>query len=198
MQGNTKNTSRKDTFRRSLHHLLNTECNLSLITSRPGIEKTMASTRLRKTFHYPSSDSEPDDLDEEHQDALLTSLKTQDDAKNALYRKLYLVIPLSAATYFFLTLFTAASARQRLIALLSLSSLLCTAYILHFMPLQTPDTKGKRAVYQVQSLSSPIEQYLPYLNAALAGLMLLSAGGSWRRGAVDDAWKEALPASKLR
>lgn len=152
----------------------------------------MASTRLRKTFRYPSeSDSEPDDLDEEHQEALLTSLKTQDDAKNALYRKLYLSIPLLATLYFFGTIFTATSARKRLLSLLSLSSLLSTAWILHFLPIQTPGRKGRRME------KSPVERYILRLDAGLAGLIFLSALASWRRGAVEDAWKEALPGGML-
>lgn len=156
----------------------------------------MASTRLRKTFRYPSeSDSEPDELDEEHQEALLVDLKAQDDAKNDIYRKLYLAIPLLAALYFFTAIFTSTSARKRLLALLSLSSLVSTAYILHFLPIRTPGRKGKRPVYQVEAEKSPVERHILRLDAGLAGLIFLSALASWRRGATEDAWKEALPGS---
>jgi len=157
----------------------------------------MASTRLRKTFRYPSeSDSEPDELDEEHQEALLTSLKAQDDAKNDLYRKLYLSIPILAAFYFFTAIFTATSPRKRLLALLSISSLVSTSYILHFLPIQTPGRKGKRPIYQVEAESTPVERYILRLDAGLASLIFLAALASWRRGATEDAWKEALPGSK--
>lgn len=158
----------------------------------------MAATRLRKTFRYPSesdSDSEPNELDEEHQEALLVSLKAQDDKKNDLYRKLYLAIPALSGLYFLLTIFTATSARKRLLFLLSVSSLACTAYILHFLPIETPSRKGKRPVYQVEAEKSPVERYILRLNAGLAGLIFLSAVASWWRGAVEDAWKEALPGS---
>ena len=155
---------------------------------------------LRKAFRYPSENddaSEPEELDEEHQERLIAELKEADDRKNNLYRMAFLAIPILAALFFFTTLFTASTARQRLLALLSLSSMLCTAYILHFMPLKRPGRRGKRAVYQVEAEKSPVEKYLVYLNAALAGLLLVAAAVSWRKGAAHDAWREALPASML-
>lgn len=160
----------------------------------------MATTRLRKAFRYPSesdSDNEPDELDEEHQERLIADLQAKDAEKNKLYRTAFLTISLLAAVFFFYTFIIASTARERLIALLSLSSLGCTAYILHGMPIEAPQRKGKRAVYQVELDKSPVEKYLVYLNAALAGLLLLAAGVSWRKGVSEDAWREALPGSML-
>ena len=157
----------------------------------------MATTRLRKTFHYPSeSDSEPDELDEEHQEKLIASFQAEDAQKNELYRNAFLSIPL-ISTLFFLYMFVVAStARQRLIALLSISSMISAAYILKFMPIEAPARKGKRPVYQVEADKGPVQRYMVYLNAAQAGLLLLAALVSWRKGLGDDAWREALPASK--
>ncbi|KAK5171448.1 uncharacterized protein LTR77_004592 [Saxophila tyrrhenica] len=157
----------------------------------------MAITRLRKAFRYPSesdSDNEPDELDEEHQERLISDLQAQDAQKNELYRTAFVAISTLAWVFFMYTFVVASTARQRLIALLSLSSLGCTAYVLYFMPIEKPDRKGKKPVYQVEAEKSPVEKYLVYLNAALAGLLLLAATLSWRKGLGDDAWREALPA----
>lgn len=156
----------------------------------------MASTRLRKAFRYPSedSDSDPDELDEEHQERLISDLQAQDAQKNETYRKAFTAIPLIATLFFLYAFIAAATAKQRLIALLSLSSLGCTAYILYFMPIQAPDRKGKKAVYLAEAEKGPVEKYLVYLDGTLAGLLLFAATLSWRNGFSDDAWREALPA----
>ena len=159
----------------------------------------MASTRLRKAFRYPSDsdfDNDPDELDEEHQERLIADLQSKDAENNDLYREAFLSIPLLGAVFFIYTFIIATTARQRLIALLSISSLICTGYILHFVPIAAPDRKGKRPVYQVEAAKGPVEKYLVYLNAALAALLLLAATVSWRKSLREDAWREALPASR--
>lgn len=158
----------------------------------------MATTRLRKTLQYPTdSDHESDDeLDEEHQERLIADLKAEDARSNRIYRAGFLCIPLLGGLFFVYSFSTASTIRQRLIASLSLSSLLCTGYILHFMPIEAPDRKGKRPVYQVDAGKTPVEKYLIWLNAALAGVLLLAAAVSWRKGVKQDAWREALPASE--
>lgn len=156
----------------------------------------MATTRLRKAFRYPSeSDSESDELDEEHQEKLIADLQAQDQAKNELYRKFFVAIPLVGAAFFVYTFFIAGTSRQRLIALLSISSLACTAYILHFMPIQAPERKGKRPLYQLEAEKGPVGKYLVHMNAALAALLLVAAAVSWNKALREDAWREALPAS---
>ncbi|OQO02801.1 hypothetical protein B0A48_11084 [Cryoendolithus antarcticus] len=157
----------------------------------------MATTRLRKTFAYPDSDSESSDLDEEHQEALLDSLRDQDDARSQLYLRVYLVVPIIAALYYLFAMFTSSTARQTLISVLSLSSLLCTISILYFIPIGAAIGKGKKPLYLVEVEKSPMEKYLPALNAALSGLLCLSALASWRRGAIEDALREAGPAVVL-
>lgn len=159
----------------------------------------MAAARLRRTFRYPSEDddNEPEDLDEEHQEKLIADLEAEDSAKNELYRKAFLSIPFIASLVFLYTFVTASTARQRLIAILGVSSLACTGYILHFMPIEKPERKGKRAVYRVEAEKSPVEKYLVYLNAGLAALLELAAFVSWRQGRLDDAWRESLPAITL-
>ena len=159
----------------------------------------MASTRLRKAFRYPSDsddENEVNELDEEHQERLIAELQRQDAVKNELYRKAFVAIPLLSALFFFYTFIQASTARERSIALLGLSCLTCTAYILHFMPIQAPERKGKRPLYQVEAEKGPVEKYLVYLNAGLAGLLLVAAALSWHRSLREAAWREALPASE--
>jgi hypothetical protein len=104
----------------------------------------MATTRLRKTFHYPSdSDSEPDELDEEHQEKLIASFQAEDAQKNELYRNAFLSIHVISTLFFLYTFVVASTARQRLIALLSISSMISAAYILEFMPIEAPKRKEK-------------------------------------------------------
>ncbi len=158
----------------------------------------MATTRLRKAFRYPSEDDHEsnDELDEEHQEKVIADLQVQDAQKNELYRKGFATLPVLAAVFFLYTFVAARSSKQRLISLLSVSSLVCSAYILYFLPIERPDKKGKRPLYRVQAEKGPVESYLLYMNAALAGLLLLAATLSWRKGFVEDSWREALPASK--
>ncbi|KAK0347704.1 polarity establishment/cellular polarization [Friedmanniomyces endolithicus] len=156
----------------------------------------MATTRLRHAFKYPSEDEdEPDELDEEHQEKLIADLQASDAQRNDLYRLITLIIPLVSALYFIYTaIFSSSTAQQRLLALLSSSSVLCTAYLLLFMPLQAPLRNGNKAAHQRDTADGPVEQYLAYLSAALAALLLLAAVLSWRRGVYEEALKQALPA----
>jgi hypothetical protein len=56
-------------------------------------------TRLRRTFHYPSDSDDPPDLDEEHQETLLQALETTDRKTTTLYRHLFLALPLLTILY---------------------------------------------------------------------------------------------------
>jgi hypothetical protein len=159
----------------------------------------MATTRLRKAFRYPSesdSDNDPDELDEEHQERLIADLQAQDAAKNEFYRKAFSAIPILTSVFFLYTAITASKARETLVAFLCISSSLCTAYVLYFIPAEAPDKKGKKPVYRAEASKSPIEAYLPPLNDILAGVLLIASGIGWLKVPREEPWKEALPASK--
>ncbi|KAJ1338004.1 hypothetical protein MN608_00862 [Microdochium nivale] len=100
-----------------------------------------ATTRLRRTFAYPSdndtTDPTDDDddsraaLDEQEQEDLIQILAEQNEARNAQFATVLLALPLLATLPYLVVLgVRASSVSDRLIALLSVSSLASTAYML--------------------------------------------------------------------
>ncbi|RSL67218.1 hypothetical protein CEP54_003349 [Fusarium duplospermum] len=90
--------------------------------------------RLRRTFHYPeedSNDSQPEALDEQEQEDLIERLVEENAARNAQFRRLLLALPLLATIPYLPALI---NPRTALLALLSLTSLFSTAYLLHHQP----------------------------------------------------------------
>lgn len=164
---------------------------------------SMATSRLRKTLKYPSEDdgSSSSELDEEQQEKLITQLDATDARRNALYRKLFLIIPCLTSIFFLVAFVTAGTARQRLFSILSITSAACTSYILYFQPVdKKPPAKAQYGnaggVYRTERpvvQEGPIDQYLILLNAALATVLQLAALLSWRKGNADDALRESLP-----
>lgn len=160
----------------------------------------MATSRLRKTFQYPDEAEDEDaldDLDEEAQEELISTLRTRDETTSLFYRRAFLALPLLAIIAYIPT--SIASSRVVLFDLLSITSLLSTAYILHFIPpkqKQPPDPKGKRPLYLMRGQDDgPINQYLPWLDGALGAFIALLGLLSWRKGAIDagDTWRAVLP-----
>ncbi|GAB7361481.1 hypothetical protein MBLNU230_g1537t1 [Neophaeotheca triangularis] len=149
-----------------------------------------------------SSDSELDsDLDEEHQEALIHAYRRHDTATIALHRKLYLSIPLLAGLPSLLALLAPRSRpRDRLVALLALSTFVADACAIHFLPLTKarPEGQGWLAGFLWGGLcgdeGSPLERYLLLLNGALAVLVSLAGavGRSMGRGG-SGIWEAVLP-----
>lgn len=153
----------------------------------------MATTRLRKTFHYPTEDdSDPDELDEQDQESLIADIQARDSNSNDFYRRAFLPLPLLSLLLYVPSIFAPTSSRAVLVALLSLTSLAGTAYIIYYLPLPKEDVKGKRPVYKGDA-RGPVERYIVVLNAALAAFLALVAVLSWRRALVDDFWRGILP-----
>ncbi|KAF2018216.1 hypothetical protein BU24DRAFT_421229 [Aaosphaeria arxii CBS 175.79] len=96
----------------------------------------MASTRLRRTFHYPS-DSEDNDaveagMDLQDQETLITTLSARDTSSTKLYTQILLLLPLAPIALYIPRLFGVATIIP---SLLAIASLLASAYTLYFLPL---------------------------------------------------------------
>ncbi|OIW27524.1 hypothetical protein CONLIGDRAFT_435880 [Coniochaeta ligniaria NRRL 30616] len=91
--------------------------------------------RLRRTFAYPTDDStasnSPEALDEDEQETLIATLATQNETRNAQFRHLLFALPtLSSIPY----LISLATIRHPQSALLALTSLASTAWLLYYLP----------------------------------------------------------------
>lgn len=161
----------------------------------------MATTRLRRTFKYPSdSDSDdPPDLDEEHQETLLATLQAQDEATNTRYRHAFLFLPLITALAYTPSLLTATNATQIFLAFLSITAPGIGAYVLYFHPIRLPGKHGLRSLYVSSGRSEeaggvkPYERHLIVLGASLAGMLLLQSVAKWFEGDGEDVAWVALP-----
>ena len=96
-------------------------------------------------------------------------------------QRIFLIVPVIAAAAFIPSLLTSQLVQVRLIDLLALTSLICTAYILMSMPNSKPQTAqlshfGRPLV----TGSGPLERYIDFLNGGLSLLVLLNA--FWYRG----------------
>lgn len=160
----------------------------------------MATTRLRRTFHYPSDSDDPPDLDEEHQEELLSTLKAQDDATNALYRHLFLALPCLTSVVYAPSLFTSNSASAVFVAVLSIAVPALAAYVLYFHPILKPGRHGLRSLYAFSGEGGsvkPTERHLIVLGGSLACMLALVAGERWLEGRVEEAAWTSLPAGEF-
>ncbi|MCJ1308424.1 hypothetical protein MMC25_002077 [Agyrium rufum] len=154
----------------------------------------MAAPRLRKTFHYPADESDDDDLphelDEEEQENLIEKLRKEEADKNTLYLRIFLAIPLVAALAFLPSFFLAGSNSGRLLSILSITSLLASAYTLLMIPNVQPSRpeQRQRSIPFFEPLQSPINLYLSYLNGALSFLIALNSLAQGRSSAGDIFW----------
>lgn len=161
----------------------------------------MATTRLRRTFAYPTeSDSDdPPDLDEEHQEELLTNLQTQDEATSTLYRHLFLALPVLTALAYTPSLITARTATATYIALLSIGVPGLAAYVLYFYPIKVPGRHGLKSLYVSSGRSGapggvkPKERHLIVLGASLAVMLFLQTASTWWAGKGEGDWREVVP-----
>lgn len=162
----------------------------------------MATTRLRRTFAYPTeSDSDdPPDLDEEHQEALLTTLQSEDEATSALYRYLFLALPVLTSLAYVPAFAWASGVTETVVALLNVSVPALAAWILYFHPVKAPGSyglgpmsvgSGRSETYGGVKLEV---RYLIVLGASLAVVVVLQSGVLWR--AVDSEVRAVVPAGK--
>ncbi|CAH0059345.1 unnamed protein product [Clonostachys solani] len=148
--------------------------------------------RLRRTFQYPddnqndSEGSEPEAMDEEEQEALITRLAAENASRNATFTRVLFYTSLAAAVCYLPSLLLPFYAGvTKLFSILAVTSLASTAFILHRLP---PTATGialldggssKPSKRQDLPLSmgavqrSPLETYLPYLNLGLITALVL-------------------------
>ncbi|QUC17060.1 uncharacterized protein UV8b_01301 [Ustilaginoidea virens] len=170
-------------------------------------ETRAARARLRRTFRYPDDDDDlhrqPEAMDEQEQEALIDRLSAQNALQNTHFSRILLLVAI-LATLPYLPLL--ANSRHAVLAILSITSLLSTAYLLHKLPSAETGiapldawTRSQDALAassdmarQIRRLrgglrceKSPLELYLPYLNAVLVlmlvlmGLVIGNGGGSF-------------------
>jgi hypothetical protein len=158
-------------------------------------------TRLRRTFAYPTeSDSDdPPELDEEHQEALLTTLQSQDEATSSLYRRLFLVLPVSTSLAYVPAFAWASGATETFVALLSVVVPALAAWILWAYPIGGEGKKkgGLRGLGSggegAEGGKLPV-RYFIVLGTGLAGMSILQSGVLW--WAVDSELRTAVPAGR--
>lgn len=97
----------------------------------------MDTTRIRKTFKYPTEDDASqdsrDELDEEEQEQLISSLQSQSQSSNTLYMIIFTLLPvLISPLYIYYLLFVRATT-LKLLNLLALTSLLASSFTMLFM-----------------------------------------------------------------
>ncbi|KAK6583278.1 hypothetical protein PZA11_004354 [Diplocarpon coronariae] len=172
------------------------------------MEQTTA--RLRKTFGYPLDgefESESHEaIDEEEQDSIIRKMKEDNAERNKQYNTALFSFSLVANLPYLTTLFTRQTA---LLSLLSISSLLSTAYLIYCtQPGKTgiafldksnmhlkPQSMAARKEAMLQAIDGPIKLYLPYLNIGLC-CILVALGCVANRKEVELWWGfEWLPAA---
>lgn len=93
-----------------------------------------------------------------------------------LEKRLLFALPVLSAVTYLPALFMSQLLRVKLICFLSMTSLACTGFILMFRPIaQTLPSNYDEPVQQLESESTPKDQYLSYLNGFLCVLILLNA-----------------------
>lgn len=156
----------------------------------------MATTRLRRTIHYPSDSDDPPDLDEEHQEELLTNLKTQDDATNNLYRHVFLAFPVVVSLVYLPGVVSSTGAPDLFLALLKVAVPAVAAFVLYFHPiLQSgqPKLHSLLAASQQDSSTSRSLAYVILSGAGLASLLAIIALQRWCAGKLDETIWTGLP-----
>jgi hypothetical protein len=158
----------------------------------------MATTRLRKTFKYPSesedSDGSRDELDDEgnthanipsftqngstdqhspEQESLISKLRSSEAEQNAQYNLIFSILPLTVILPFLFYL-PSCTPRTALFCLLAVTSLCSSSFIMRYLPMGSPNARGRAREINVE-IDGPVEMYLPYLNGGVSGLLLLAS-----------------------
>jgi hypothetical protein len=155
--------------------------------------------RLRKTFHYPTEDTVDDDsdreeLDEQEQETIIEDLAKRDLDNTIFYRRAFVALPATAALIYLPVLFSIESFRHVLLALLSLTSLGVTVYIMLYVHSAPAAVDSSSLSASMIDSRGPLDIALPWLNAALTAVLALSGVLAWKGDLLDEAWRAFLPA----
>ncbi|MCJ1355128.1 MAG: hypothetical protein MMC33_005119 [Icmadophila ericetorum] len=164
----------------------------------------MATTRLRKAFKYPTEDDNNEEdtaiaLDEEEQEKLIQKLRAEDEEQNDEWTRRFFSVPMGSMMTYIPALLFFTNRPAQLLSVCCVTSLICTAYILFI-----PNTKSRPTSYTDRTKwekpeLSPLQKYLPWLNAVLAGVLACYAlPVKWKNETHDGFWLLcALPALVL-
>jgi hypothetical protein len=163
----------------------------------------MATTRLRRTFHYPSDSDDPPDLDEEHQETLLHDLEATDKKTSTLYRNLFLALPALTALYAILNPNIGharlgrppATATALFLTLLQIAVPVLAGWVLYYHPVTVPGSSGGLMSFDAfsgngTSNAQPGDvklnaRRLIVLGLSLSGMLVIAAGMKWSLMSVD-------------
>ena len=177
----------------------------------------MATTRLRRTFHYPSDSDDPPDLDEEHQETLLHDLETTDQKTSTLYRKLFLAVPILTVLHSILNInakhtssldqhqpTATQTALSSFLTLLQIAVPVLAAWILYYHPITAPvENRGlMKSLYAPSSGKSAQQSETAKSNArrlinlglGLSAILAITAGIRRTNGEWSEIGSLLLPA----
>ena len=137
------------------------------------------------------------------QDHLLQDLQASETSNNAIYTMVFTVLPLIVVLPFLWYLSRSTTKSMALLCLLSVTSLISSAYIMYMIPVSTAlgslsgITRTSSTAHQrrqhgagfsqtsflLTSDESPVNQYLPWLNAFISALLFLA---SWAHRSRSD------------
>ncbi|KAK8025155.1 hypothetical protein PG990_002978 [Apiospora arundinis] len=167
------------------------------------MNRTAAAARLRRTFVHPDNDDvnellEQEALDEQEQEQLIESLAAQNRARNSQFRLFLLALPILSTVPYLISLVQPGKLNT-LVAMLALTSLGSTAWMLHALPpgetgipaldrwvkgisgqsgggniAKRGGSSSTSAILGVMQRKSPLEVFMPYLNAGLCCVLILT------------------------
>ncbi|KAF2840764.1 hypothetical protein M501DRAFT_1014762 [Patellaria atrata CBS 101060] len=152
-------------------------------------------TRLRKAFKYPEESDEGDDIDEEEQEKLIRELKVKDAARTDLYSKAFVAMTIPVLLYYAPDLIHPGNWLKFVHVLISMESILMSAYIMYFFPLPPPVPDKYRTPWDSIEIDSvgPLAKYLVYLNGMLSMMAFLNSWAATRKTGGDYILQGVIP-----
>ncbi|KAK8134705.1 hypothetical protein PG984_006717 [Apiospora sp. TS-2023a] len=189
------------------------------------MNRTDAAARLRRTLAYPADEDTlshdellaQEALDEQEQEELIESLAAQNRARNSQFRLFLLALPILSTVPYLISLVQPGKLNT-LVAMLALTSLGSTAWMLHALPPgetgvpaldrwvkgvsgQQKDGvaragRSASAMLDVMQKKSPLEVFMPYLNAGLCCVLVMT--GFVSKAHAPQQWGARRPGELAR